>query len=68
MTTSRLSRGRIFLVALIFATYISLVGCSSDSTSTSEYTRRDDVKAETKARNENADVESRIKSKNIKTH
>ena len=68
MTTNRLSRGRIFLVALIFGTYISLAGCSSDSTPTSEYTRPIDVKAEAKARNENADVESRIKSKNIKTH
>jgi hypothetical protein len=68
MTTTRFSRGRIFLVVLVFGIYISLAGCSSDSTPTSEHTRPGDVKAETKARNENADVESRIKSKNIKTH
>jgi hypothetical protein len=68
MTTTRFSRGRIFLVALVVGIDISLAGCSSDSTPTSEHGRPGEVKADTKARNENAGVESRIKSKNIKTH
>ena len=68
MKTARVSCGRVFLVTLIIGSYIPLPGCGSNSATTAEYSLPDDVKAETKARNDNADVESRIKSKNIKTH
>jgi hypothetical protein len=68
MKTARVSCGRVFLVTLIIGSYIPLPGCGSSSTSTAEYSLPDDVKAEIKARKEQAKAEAKIKSKKIKTH
>jgi uncharacterized lipoprotein YmbA len=68
MTTSYFSCGRLFLLALFVGSHIPLAGCGSNSSSTSEYTLPDDVKAEIKARKDRAKAEKKIKSKNIKTH
>jgi len=68
MRTRRFSCASIFLVTLFIGSYIPLAGCGSNSTSTSEYSLPDDVKAEIKARKDKAKAEKKIKSKNIKTH
>jgi hypothetical protein len=69
MKTSCFSCGRLFLLALFLCSHVSLPGCGSNSTSsTSEYTLPDDVKAEIKARKDKAKAQQKIKSKNIKTH
>jgi hypothetical protein len=69
VNTSCFSCGRLFLLALFLCSHVSLPGCGSSSTSsTSEYTLPDDVKAEIKARKDKAKAQQKIKSRNIKTH